>query len=169
MDRRGFYLYQHGAPVLGRRWKTRQPRRHPPTARRIRARATAGVQTFSVGHISGGNGAGRDCIARVPAGRAVFLARVPWGAAVGNQCDSLGDVCQGDWGFGTGGVFQESRWVAVCQVGYLFLFAVVFGVGGGVVGGGVGVMFKYLLGKGEFWRLSPQQIPTLEVLVRQVR
>ncbi len=29
MDRRGFYLHQHGALVLGRRRQTRQPCRHP--------------------------------------------------------------------------------------------------------------------------------------------
>ncbi len=36
-------------------------------------------------------------------------------------------------GFGVGGVFQEGRWVAVCAVGYVFLFAVVSGVGVGLL------------------------------------
>lgn len=139
MDRRGFYLHQHGALVLGRRRQTRQPCRHPPTARRIRPRAAASVQTLGTGHVPRRDGLGGDCIARLPAGWAVFFAGVPWGAAVGDQRDSRGDVCQGDWRFGVGGVFQKGGWVEVCQIGYVFLFAVVFGVGGGVVGGGVGV------------------------------
>lgn len=139
MDRRSFYLHQHGAPVLGRRRQTRQPCRHPATARRIRPRPPASIQTLGAGHVPGRDGIGRDSAARLPAGRAVFLAGVPWGVAMGDQCDSRGDVRQGDWGFGVSGVFQEGGWVEVCTAGYVFLFAVVFGVGGGVVGGGVGV------------------------------
>ncbi len=35
------------------------------------------------------------------------------------------------------GFFQEGQWVAVCAAGYVVLFAVVPGVGGRVIGGGV--------------------------------
>ena len=139
VDRRGFYLHQHGAPVLGRRWQTRQRCGHSPAARRIRPRAKAGIQALGTGHVPRRDGVGGNCFAGLPASWAVFLARAPWSAAVGDQRDSLGHVCQGDWGFGVGGVFQEGGWVQVCKVGHVFLFAVVFGVGGGVVGGGVGV------------------------------
>lgn len=64
---------------------------------------------------------------------------VPLVAAMADQCHRDHDVRPGHWGFGLGGLFQRGQGLEVCPAGYLGLFAVVCGAGGGIVGGGLGL------------------------------
>jgi hypothetical protein len=101
-----------------------------------------GLQAAGLDYPAGGGCLVDDCAVGVFAGRLVPAAGASSSAAVGDQCDCAPAVRPGDWRFEPGGVFQGGQRLEVCPLGYLGLFAVVCGVGGRVVGGGVGVKRK---------------------------